>query len=195
MVGGFYTYDNRTETKDLGTLCSGRATRAACCCAKPSWTTPARWNWSSTAKDARQQHPGRQPASGSRSQGELWFGGDNHDRIDVLPEKKRYQPGETARLQVRMPFRFATALVAVEREGMIDTRVVQLHGQDPTVELKIEDGWGAQRVRERAGAARPPARGAVVQLLHLGLEGAARVVDAPSGTRAANTWRPPRWSI
>ncbi|TKI20605.1 alpha-2-macroglobulin, partial [Bacillus pumilus] len=25
MVGGFYAYDNRTETKDLGTLCSGKS--------------------------------------------------------------------------------------------------------------------------------------------------------------------------
>ena len=40
-------------------------------------------------------------------QGELWFAQDNDDRMDVLPEKKRYEPGETARLQVRMPFREA----------------------------------------------------------------------------------------
>ncbi len=30
-------------------------------------------------------------------QGELWFGGDNHDRMDVLPEKRAYAPGDTAR--------------------------------------------------------------------------------------------------
>jgi uncharacterized protein YfaS (alpha-2-macroglobulin family) len=75
-------------------------------------------------------------------QGELWFGGEDHDRMDVLPEKKRYQPGDTARLQVRMPFRYATALVSVEREGVMDTRVVELNGQDPTIELKIEPDWG-----------------------------------------------------
>jgi hypothetical protein len=34
-------------------------------------------------------------------QGELWFAQDNDDRIDVLPEKKFYEPGETAKLQVR----------------------------------------------------------------------------------------------
>ena len=33
--------------------------------------------------------------------------------MDLLPEKKSYQPGETARFQVRMPFREATALVAI----------------------------------------------------------------------------------
>ncbi len=64
----------------------------------------------------------RRRASGSRGQGELWFAQDNDDRIDVLPEKKRYEPGETARLQVRMPFREATALVAIEREGVIETQ-------------------------------------------------------------------------
>jgi hypothetical protein len=40
-----------------------------------------------------------------------------------------------------MPFREATALVAVEREGVIDTRVVTLRGDDPTVELKIDKAW------------------------------------------------------
>ncbi len=25
MVGGFYTYDNKTETKDLGSVCSGKS--------------------------------------------------------------------------------------------------------------------------------------------------------------------------
>ncbi len=56
--------------------------------------------------------------------GEWWFAQDNDDRIDVLPEQREVEPGETARLQVRMPFRQATALVTVEREGVIDARVL-----------------------------------------------------------------------
>ena len=62
--------------------------------------------------------------------------------MDVLPEKKSYQPGETAVFQVGMPFRFATALVSIEREGIIETQVVQLNGQDPTVRLQVKEGWG-----------------------------------------------------
>ncbi|MEO8281465.1 MAG: alpha-2-macroglobulin family protein, partial [Ideonella sp.] len=73
---------------------------------------------------------------------ELWFTQDNDDRIDILAEKLQYEPGETARLQVRMPFREATALVAVEREGVMDTRVVTLRGDDPTIEVPIQAGWG-----------------------------------------------------
>jgi uncharacterized protein YfaS (alpha-2-macroglobulin family) len=72
----------------------------------------------------------------------LWFGGENHDRMDLLPEKKSYQPGDIARFQVRMPFRFATALLTVEREGILHSEVVKLNGQDPTIELKVKEGWG-----------------------------------------------------
>jgi hypothetical protein len=95
-----------------------------------------------TARDA--QGNGSEAASSVwvTRQGELWFGGEDHDRMDVLPEKKSYQPGEVAKFQVRMPFRFATALVAVEREGIIDTQVVQLNGQDPTISLQVKDSWG-----------------------------------------------------
>ena len=62
--------------------------------------------------------------------------------MDVLPEKRTYQPGETAKFQVRMPFRRARALLTVEREGILHSEIITLTGQDPTVELKIRPEWG-----------------------------------------------------
>jgi hypothetical protein len=59
--------------------------------------------------------------------------------MDVLPEKKEYDVGDTARFQVRMPFRSATALVTVEREGVIDSFVTTLDGNEPVVEVPIKD--------------------------------------------------------
>ena len=50
-----------------------------------------------------------------------WFEASGNDRMDVLPEQRSYEPGETARFQVRMPFREATALITIEREGIIDS--------------------------------------------------------------------------
>nr|WP_239024429.1 MG2 domain-containing protein [Ramlibacter humi] len=141
MVGGFYTYDSKTELKDLGTVCSGKSDSRGLLLCESRLKEAGEVELVATATDAQ----GRtQQAAGSvwvTKQGELWFGGDNSDRIDVLPEKKAYQPGETARLQVRMPFRFATALVTVEREGIVQTRVVDLRGDDPTIEMKVEEGW------------------------------------------------------
>ena len=142
LVGGFYAYDNRTEVKDLGALCSGTTDDKGLLACETTLDTAGQVELIAEAKDA-QGHAAQAAASvWITKQGELWFSQDNDDRIDVLPEKKRYEPGETARLQVRMPFREATALVAVEREGVIATQVVTLRGDDPTVELKIEPTWG-----------------------------------------------------
>ncbi|MGV8805466.1 MAG: alpha-2-macroglobulin family protein [Polaromonas sp.] len=142
MVGGFYSYDNRTEIKDLGQLCSGKSDARGLLLCEAKLGEPGEVELVVTATD----QAGRSAQAASSvyvtRQGELWFGGENHDRMDVLPEKKSYQPGETAVFQVRMPFRFATAWVAVEREGVMETQVIQLSGQDPTVRLQVKDGWG-----------------------------------------------------
>ncbi|WP_349745182.1 alpha-2-macroglobulin family protein [Roseateles cavernae] len=141
MVGGFYAYDNRTELKDLGEVCSGTSDAKGLLQCEAALDTAGQIDLIAAAKDG----DGRpaQAATGVwiTGQGELWFAQDNDDRIDVLPEKRAYAPGETARLQVRMPFREATALVAIEREGILDTQVVQLRGDDPTVEVKISKAW------------------------------------------------------
>ena len=70
-----------------------------------------------------------------------------------MTEQRRYEPGETARLQVRMPFREATALVAVEREGVLDARVVPLSGTEPVIEVPIDAAY-APNVFVSAPAAR-----------------------------------------
>ena len=142
MVGGFYAYDNRTEVKDLGALCSGSTDAHGLLACEAELSSAGQVELIASAADAAGNPVQAAASVWVTKQGELWFAQDNDDRIDVLPEKKRYEPGETARLQVRMPFREATALVAVEREGVIDTRVVTLRGDDPTVELKIEKTWG-----------------------------------------------------
>jgi uncharacterized protein YfaS (alpha-2-macroglobulin family) len=142
LVGGFYDYDNRTEVKDLGRLCSGSTDDRGLLWCEASLDSAGQVELIAQGADA-QGHPAEAATSvWITKQGELWFEQDNDDRIDVLPEKKRYEPGEMARLQVRMPYREATALVAVEREGVIATQVVTLRGDDPTVELKIPPTWG-----------------------------------------------------
>lgn len=142
MVGGFYTYDNQTRLKELGSVCSGKSDARGLLLCETSLSEAGEVELVATARDSAGNSAQAASSVYVTKQGELWFGGENTDRIDLLPEKKSYQPGETAKFQVRMPFRFATALVAVEREGILLTEVVQLNGQDPTIELKIKEGWG-----------------------------------------------------
>ena len=142
MVGGFYAYDNHTESKHLGTLCSGKSDDHGIVSCEAKLKEPGNVDLIALAKDGDGHTANASTSVWVTREDELWFGGENTDRIDVLPEKTSYEPGETARFQVRMPFRSATALVAVEREGIMETRVVELNGKDPTVELKVGNAWG-----------------------------------------------------
>ena len=142
MVGGFYAYDNRTEVKDLGSLCSGSTDERGLLLCEAELGNAGQVELIASAKDAQSNPVQAASSVWVTKQGELWFAQDNDDRIDVLPEKKRYEPGETARLQVRLPFREASALLSVEREGITLSRVITLRGDDPTIDLKIEKTWG-----------------------------------------------------
>ena len=72
---------------------------------------------------------------------EWWFEVGDHDRIDLLPEKKRYEPGEKATFQVRMPFRSAMALITVEREGVMEAWVKKISGKKPVIEVPIKGSY------------------------------------------------------
>ncbi|MGB7421054.1 MAG: MG2 domain-containing protein [Comamonas sp.] len=141
LVGGFYSYDNQTRTKDLGTVCTGVSDSRGLVLCDAKLALPGEIQLVATARDKDGNEAQAATTVWVTREGELWFGGDDNDRIDLLPEKKSYEPGETARLQVRMPFRHATALVSVEREGILSTRVMRLDGKDPTIELKIDEHW------------------------------------------------------
>ncbi len=142
LIGGFYAYDTTTETKRIGSGCSGTtdARGLAFCTVKPGAA-------GQLVLVARAKDDGGREAISSTSVwvvggDEWWFEPANHDRIDLVPEKKRYEPGETARFQVRMPFRKATVLVTIEREGVIDQKVVELEGASPVIELPIAGSYG-----------------------------------------------------
>ncbi|MEX1165912.1 MAG: MG2 domain-containing protein [Hydrogenophaga sp.] len=142
MVGGFYTYDNQTHIKDLGTVCAGNSDASGQLHCTARLEEAGEVELIATATDSEGRSHQSATSVYVTRQGEIWFGGQDHDRMDVVAEQRQLQPGDTARLQVRMPFRSATALVAVEREGVMETRVVQLNGQNPTIELKVGDDWG-----------------------------------------------------
>lgn len=141
LVGGFYAYEHQRNLKDLGELCSGKTDALGLMHCEVKLSQGGQIELIASAKD-----DGGRSAQAARSlwvtkAGELWFAQDNDDRIDVIPERRRYEPGETARFQVRMPYRDATALVTVEREGVLYSEVRRLSGRDPWLELKIDRNW------------------------------------------------------
>jgi hypothetical protein len=133
LVGGFYAYDDVEEIRRLGVFCEGRTSRRGrlVCHGAP----PGEGNLVFVARSGDAATHDDVWLAGEDG---LWFGGGDSDRMDVIPDAPKYRPGDVARLQVRMPFREATALVSIEREGVAGARVVRLSGKDPTLAVPIE---------------------------------------------------------
>jgi len=163
LVGGFYAYEHSSEIKRLGEACGGVTdAQGLLACEVPA---PAEGD---LILRARASDPQGRVAATRREiwiggAEEQWFAAGDHDRIDLLPSKKRYEPGETATLQVRSPFRKASVLVTVEREGILDAYVRQLSGRDQSVGIPIKDSYApnvfvsALVVRGRVGGVQPTA--------------------------------------
>ncbi|MDO9004487.1 MAG: MG2 domain-containing protein [Aquabacterium sp.] len=142
LVGGFYAYDNQNADEDLGQVCSGTSDARGLVLCEAPMKSAGEIELIAQANDAAGNTARSAASVWVTRQGELWFGGDNQDRMDVIPEQRNYEPGQTARFQVRSPFRHATALVAIERNGIIETRMVELNGKDPTISLEVKAEWG-----------------------------------------------------
>jgi alpha-2-macroglobulin len=61
----------------------------------------------------------------------------DHNRIDLVPEKRTYRPGETARIMIQSPWEKATALLTTEREGVRTSRPFELTSTQQTVSVPI----------------------------------------------------------
>ncbi|HJZ74931.1 MAG TPA: Ig-like domain-containing protein [Vicinamibacterales bacterium] len=65
------------------------------------------------------------------------WGRYDHNRIDLVPERDTYKPGETARLMIQSPWESATALLTVEREGIRSHSQFALTSTQQTVTVPI----------------------------------------------------------
>src|ERR1700681_2422491 len=163
LIGGFYAYEHGSETTRIGELCQGVSDAHGlvfCEAAAPAagnlilraQATDADGNLAVTRTDAW-------VATGD----DWWFAASDNDRIDLLPEKKQYEPGDTARFQVRTPFKEATVLVTIEREGVLESFVRTVKRGEPVIDVPIKGNYApnvfvsALLVRGRIGGVAPTA--------------------------------------
>jgi uncharacterized protein YfaS (alpha-2-macroglobulin family) len=64
---------------------------------------------------------------------------EDHNRIDLVPEKKTYKPGETARIMIKSPWETATVLLTTEREGVRTWKTFELTSTQQTISVPITD--------------------------------------------------------
>ena len=163
LVGGFYAYEHSTEISRVQTLCTGKTDKRGLLLCQAAVSVSGGLILQASATD-----PAGREATAHRDvwvagSDDWWFAAGDSDRMDVIPEAKRYEPGDKARFQVRMPFRKATALITVEREGVGETFIRELSGKEPVIELPVKGSWAPNvfisvlAVRGRAGETQPTA--------------------------------------
>ncbi len=93
--------------------------------------------FSATGKDGRGN-----PVTGSTY---VYVTGDDYvswerqddDTVELIADAEEYKPGDTARILVKSPYERARALVTIERELVIESRVVELEGSTSRIEVPI----------------------------------------------------------
>ena len=163
LIGGFYAFDTHSEIKPVGEICKGMSNEKGLliCDVK----APASGN---IILQAASSDEAGNPSVANRSiwiagNNDWWFDASDNDRIDLLPEKKYYEPGDTARFQVRMPYKESDVLVTVEREGVLSSFVTHVTRANPTFEVPIIGSYSpnvfisALAIRGRVDEAQPTA--------------------------------------
>jgi len=161
LLGGFYAYESGVEVVRRGSVCEGTSDERGLVDCRFASPVAGEVVVEASARDAQGRSAATHASLWVAGEGDWWFDTSNDDRMDVIPERKRYEPGERARLQVRMPFREATALVTLEREGVLDAFVTRLSGRAPVVEVPLKGSHAPNvfvsvlAVRGRTGDVQP----------------------------------------
>lgn len=164
LVGGFYSYDSKSEITSLGTVCSGKSDADGHfnCVPKNLPAGSVTLQAKTTDKKNRTAYSALELSVYENGTDAWWVPSDS-DRIDILPEKNHFEPGENAKLIVRTPYPVATALVTVEREGVLDSFVTELKRDNPVIEIPMKNHYAPNvfvsvvAVRGRVGDPKPTA--------------------------------------
>ncbi|HKY44203.1 MAG TPA: alpha-2-macroglobulin family protein [Pyrinomonadaceae bacterium] len=63
------------------------------------------------------------------------------DKVELIPDRREYRPGETAQVLVQAPFYPADAVMTLRRSGMVKAEHFYMDGPTHTLRLPIEEGW------------------------------------------------------
>ncbi len=66
---------------------------------------------------------------------------DDDDYVEIVPDAKTYQPGDTASILVKSPYERVKALITVEREGILERWVETIEGSADTIDIPIKSEY------------------------------------------------------
>ncbi|MCX4242699.1 Ig-like domain-containing alpha-2-macroglobulin family protein [Paraliomyxa miuraensis] len=134
--GGRWIYETETKEVEAG-RCALTSALVPATCELPVGT-PGTYLVRGTAEDA--------DGNATRSQIQVYVHGKDsvvwestERRVDLVPDRVEYAPGDTATVLVRSPFDEARGVVVVEREGIALELPVVVEGGATIVEIPIDD--------------------------------------------------------
>jgi uncharacterized protein YfaS (alpha-2-macroglobulin family) len=135
------------------------------------------------ARDARGQAVAAESPIWVIGKGEAFWSGDEGDRMTVIASKPKYAIGDTAKLVAQANLVAPTALITIERDGILEARVQRMASATAGIALPIVDRWAPNvfaRVamvsgRHGAGDANRPLF--KMGLVELAVEGAPKQLD------------------
>jgi uncharacterized protein YfaS (alpha-2-macroglobulin family) len=63
----------------------------------------------------------------------------DHNRIDLIPEKTKYKPGDTARIMIKSPWESGVALLTTEREGVRTWKKFDITSTQQTIKVPVTE--------------------------------------------------------
>lgn len=73
--------------------------------------------------------------------GGSWVGWTGQEDITLEVEQNLYFPGDTARILVKSPLSKGRYLMTIEREGILEERLIDLSSADPIIEISLKEEW------------------------------------------------------
>lgn len=162
VIGGFYAYEHIEKIVPLKEACAGVSDGKGLFICETHSAATGTLVLEARARDADGRASHAQVDVWVPS-GDGWVDASDNDRMDLIPEKRQYDIGETARLRLSMPFDAARVLVGVEREGVLDAWVTEVKRDNPVIQVPIKPEYGpnvfvtALAVRGRVAGVRPTA--------------------------------------
>ena len=65
----------------------------------------------------------------------------NPENIELVTDRDMYRPGDTARIMVQSPLEKGRYLLAIEREGILEERILDLEGSASVIDIPVKEEW------------------------------------------------------
>ena len=137
-VGGGHRTESTIEDRVISSCTVTTGAKPASCSVQPNGA--GYFILRAIAKDRRGNPVGASTGIYATSDvGETSWPDSNATNVSLVPDRKSYEIGQTARVLVKSPWKRADALVTVERAGVYTERRMTLSGPMPTVDVKITE--------------------------------------------------------